>query len=141
MKREKDPEIERKKEYLRGYEKAIRKMKRCKVRIDAIRMNKMHPSLILDGLPHGSVQSDLSSYAAKLDEEEQKYLKAQNHGAELCAEIMDKIEQMAAENEKDVLVYRYIELMPWEDISEKMMISERQAYRIHSDALKNFKIL
>lgn len=43
MKRKKDPEIEKKKEYLKGYEKAIRQMKRCEARIDAIRMNKMRP--------------------------------------------------------------------------------------------------
>ena len=140
MKREKDPEIEKKKEYLRSYEKAIRKIKRCEARIDAIRMNKMHPSLILDGLPHGSMQSDLSSYVAKLDEEEQKYLKVKNQGAEQCAEIMGRIEQMDNENEKDVLVYRYIELMQWESIASEMGFSWQHTHKIHARALKNFKM-
>lgn len=140
MKREKDPEIGKKKEYLRGYEKATRHMKRCEARVDAIRMNKMHPSLILDGLPHGSAQSDLSSYVARLDDEEQKYLKAKNQGAELCAEIMDRIEQMADEDEKDVLVYRYIELMQWESIATEMGFSWQHTHKIHARALKNFKM-
>lgn len=94
---------------------------------------------ILDGLPHGSAQSDLSSYVAKLDDEEQKYLKAIKQSEKLCSEIEDRIEQMGNEDEKDVLVYMYIELMRWEDIREKMRISERQVYRIHSDALNKFK--
>lgn len=140
MKREKDPDIEKKKEYLKGYEKAIRQAQRCEARIDAIRMNKMHPGLILDGLPHGSVQSDLSSYVAKLDEEEQKYLKAINQGEKLCSEIESRIEQMINEDEKDVLVYRYIELMKWEDIAVKMGFSCRRVHYIHNAALHNFII-
>ncbi len=140
MEREKDLEIEKKKEYLRGYEKAIRRVKRCETRIDAIRMNKMHPSLILDGLPHGSVQSDLSSYAAKLDEEEQKYLKTIKQEEELRAEITDKIEKLEDEDEKDVLLYRYIALMKWEDVATKMGFSRQHTHKIHARALKNFKM-
>lgn len=130
----------RKKEYLEQYRKAVREMERRELRINEIRMNKMHPSLMLDGLPHGSVQADLSSYVAKLDDEEQKYLKAKNQGAELCAEIMDKIEKMEDENEKDVLTYRYIKLMKWEGIGDIMGYSLRWVHEIHGKALNHFQV-
>lgn len=51
----------KKKEYLEQYRKAVCKMERSELRINEIRMNKIHLSLVLDGLPHGSVRSDLSS--------------------------------------------------------------------------------
>lgn len=136
-------ENEKKKEYLRQYEKVVRQMERSELRINEIRMNKMHPSLVLDGLPHGSTQSDMSSYAVKIEEETQKYLRDRYRRVKLCAEIMDRIEQMDNEDEKDILTYRYINLMQWsgaQSISEKMGISVREVHRLHGKALSHFKI-
>lgn len=130
----------KKKEYLEQYRKAVRQMDRSELRINEIRMNKMHPSLVLDGLPHGSAQSDMSSYVVKLEEETQKYLRDRYRRVKLCAEIMNKIEQMDDEDEKDILTYRYIKLMKWEDISEKMGFSQQHMHKIHAKALKSFKV-
>lgn len=68
-------DIEKKKEYLKQYGKAVRQMTRSELIISEIRMNKMHPGLVLDSSHCGSAQSDLSAYAAKLEEETEKYLK------------------------------------------------------------------
>lgn len=133
-------ENEIKKEYLRNYEKAVRQMKRSKEIIREIRLDKMCPSVINDGMPHGSNQDDLSSYMALLDKEWKKYIKYRYERAKLCTEIKDKINHMENEDEKDVLMYRYIKLMKWEDIVVKMELNERQIYRIHAQALKNFKM-
>lgn len=133
----------KKKEYLEQYRKAIRQMERSELRISEIRMNKMLPSLVLDGLPHGSTQSDMSSYAVKLEEETQKYLRDRYRRVKLCAEIMNRIEQMDDEDEKDILTYRYIRLMQWsgtKSISEKMGISVREVHRLHGRALSHFEI-
>lgn len=133
----------KKKEYLEQYRKAIRQMERSELRINEIRMNKMLPSLVLDGLPHGSTQSDMSSYAVKLEEETQKYLRDRYRRVKLCAEIMNRIEQMDDEDEKDILTYRYIRLMQWsgtKSISEKMGISVREVHRLHGRALSHFEI-
>ena len=69
-------ENDEKKWYLRGYERAIREMKRSEERIREMRINRICPSVIADGMPHASGGSDLSGYAARLDEEERKYQKA-----------------------------------------------------------------
>lgn len=136
-------EIEQKKEYLRQYRDAVRQMERSELIINELRINKMHPGLVLDGSPRGSAQSDLSAYAVKLEEETEKYLKARYQRIRLCTEIRDRIEAMADEDEKDILTYRYIKLMRWEGkngICKKMGISERGAYRLHGQALQHFKI-
>jgi len=133
-------ESEIKKEYLKSYEKAIRQIKRSEEILREIRLDKMCPSVINDGMPHGSSQNDLSSYAALWDKEWRKYIKYRYQRAKLCTEIKDKINRMENEDEKDVLMYRYVKLMKWEDIAVKMGFSWKQVHRIHARALKNFKM-
>ena len=133
-------ENDKKKWYLRGYERAIRDMKRSEERIREMRINRICPSVIADGMPHASGGSDLSGYAARLDEEERKYQKARYLRIKRCQEISDKIERLVDEDEKDVLFFRYIKLMKWEDICVEMGFSWKQVHRIHSRALMNFKM-
>lgn len=136
-----DVENEKKKAYLRQYRDAVRQMKRAEERINEMRITKMYPSpLMPDGMPHAHEPSDLSGYAAMLDREERKYLKYRYQRIRLCKEITDKIERLESEDEKDVLTYRYIKFMKWEDICRKMGRSWQQVHRIHAKSLKNFKM-
>ncbi len=129
-----------KKEYLKGYEDAVRQMKRHEERIHEIRQNRVSPTIILDGMPHAHGHNDLSSYAAILEEEERRYIKARYKRVMKCKEIMNKIERLSNEDEKDVLMYRYIRLLKWEDICERMNLSWRRIHYIHNSALENFII-
>lgn len=131
-------ENDEKKWYLRGYERAIREMKRSEERIREMRINRICPSVIADGMPHASGGSDLSGYAARLDEEERKYQKARYLRIKRCKEISDKIERLVDEDEKDVLFFRYIKLMKWEDIAVQLGFSWQHTHKIHARALKNF---
>lgn len=115
-------------------------MKRSEEKITEMRLSKIMPSAGNDGMPHAHNNTDLSAYAALLDEEERRYMKARYHRIKLCQEITDKIERMDNEDEKDVLMYRYIRLMKWEDICVKMGLSWRRTHYIHNDALKHFII-
>lgn len=133
-------EIEKKKEYLREYEKAVRQMKRSEEKITEMRLSKIMPSAGNDGMPHAHNNTDLSGYAVLLDEEERRYMKARYRRIKICKEITDKIERMDNEDEKDVLVYRYIRLMKWEDICVKINHSWQHIHRIHKKALENFKM-
>ena len=67
-------ENEKKKWYLRGYERAVRQMQRSELRIHELRLNRICPAVIADGMPHASGGSDLSDFAAVLDREERKYM-------------------------------------------------------------------
>lgn len=132
--------IELKKEYLKGYERAVRQMKRSEEKITEIRLSKIMPSANNDGMPHAHSNSDLSGYAALLDEEERRYIKTRYYRIKLCEEITNKIERMNNEDEKDVLTYRYIRLMKWEDIAVRMGYSWQHIHKIHARALKNFQL-
>lgn len=133
-------ENDRKKAYLKRYHAAELAEKEIREEIDDLRMNKMFPALIQDGMPHGSSCGDLSAYVVQL-EELMDNLKAQmEQQIRLRKEITQKIEEMPDETEKTVLRLRYIRWMKWEQIAERMGYSSEHVQRIHKKALRNFKM-
>lgn len=134
-------ENERKKKYLRRYQEALKKQKAIEAEIEQLRMDRMFPpALQQDGMPRGTGGSDLSSYAAKLDELLNELEKQLEKKIVLRQEISRNIEKMDNETESLLLRYRYIHGMKWEEIAVKMECSWQHAYRIHSKALRNIKI-
>lgn len=140
VKKKEKTENEIKKEYLLGFQKISRQLARMENELAEIRLNKYCPSCISDGMPHASGCSDLSSYMAKVDELEKKILKKRYNRLQKQQEIRNRIDRMEDENEKDVLTYRYLRGMKWEDIAVKMGYSWRRIHYIHSKALENFRI-
>ena len=133
-------EIELKKEYLKSYQDYYRRSKILQVEIDELRHSKMFPSVIIDGMPRGNSVNDLSSYAAKLDDlihglEELKVKKIEKY-----KEITEKIESMESEMDKNLLTLRYLRDSRWEDICISLNYEWAQIHRLHTKALKNFKM-
>lgn len=132
-------ENELKKEYLRSYSPAVSAAQRLEEEIEQLRTDKMSPALVMDDMPHSHDQKDLSDYAAKLDELEQKLIKARYERIDLYAEIFSNVEKLENESEKTVLTYRYLRRYSWEKICVEMGYQWAQVHRIHARALKNFK--
>ena len=137
---QKKTENEIKKEYLQSYRYAVIAETQIKEEIDQLRMDKMFPGLVQDGMPHGSGGSDLSAYAAKLDELLIELKDQMDKRIQLRREIVKKIESMDSETEKAVLRYRYIHMLKWEEIAVKMEYSWQHVHRIHGKALSHFKM-
>lgn len=133
-------ENEKKKEYLKSYRDAVVAETQIKEEIDQLRLDKMFPSLVQDGMPHGSGSSDLSAYAAKLDELLSELEEQMNERIQLRREIVRKIECMDSETEKAVLRYRYIHMLKWEEIAVKMSYTWQHIHRIHGKALSHFEM-
>lgn len=140
VKKKEKTENEIKKEYLLGFQKISQQLARLENELAEIRLNKYCPSCISDGMPRASGCSDLSSYMAKVDELEKKILKKRYNRLQKQQEIRSRIERIEDENEKDVLTYRYLRGMKWEDIAVKMNIGYRHILRIHGKALEDFKM-
>lgn len=132
-------ENEKKKEYLRRYHAAELAEREIREEIDELRMNKMFPALIQDGMPHGSSCMDLSEYAAQLDELLTELKDQMEQRIRLRKEITQKIEEMPDETEKTVLRLRYIRWLQWEQIAERMGYSLRNITKIHGKALAHFE--
>ncbi len=62
------------------------------------------------------------------------------HKENLCIQIIEKIELMDCEDEKNVLLLKYINGYTFEEISDITNFSLRQVYYIYKKALKNFEI-
>jgi DNA-directed RNA polymerase specialized sigma subunit len=132
-------ENDRKKAYLKRYHAAELAEKEIREEIDDLRMNKMFPALIQDGMPHGSSCMDLSEYAAQLDELLTELKDKMEQRIRIRREITQRIEAMRDETEKTVLRLRYIRWMKWEQIAERMGYSLRNITKIHGKALAHFE--
>lgn len=123
-----------------SYQKEKRRVRRLEEQLEELRRNKMSPSVTNDGMPHGTDKKDLSDYAVKVDEIEQELVAARY--SRICAfqEVQKRIEAMEDEREKDLLTYRYLKGLKWEEICARMDYKWRQVHRIHAMAIKNLKM-
>ncbi len=133
-------ENEKKKAYLKSYQRAARREKDILEEIQRLRMNKMFPAVVNDGMPKGGHQSDLSEYAALLDEQIGILKKECLKKVRIYSGIEDKIRHMENEDEQRVLRLRYIRGMKWEEVALEMGYSWQHTHRIHAKALINFKM-
>lgn len=133
-------ENEKKKEYLKSYRRAVKREQDILEEIQRLRLDKMFPSVVNDGMPHGSSHSDLSDYMAIMDEQIELLKEERLEKVRCYQRIERQIRQMENEDEQEVLRLRYIKGLKWEEVAVKMDYSWRQIHRIHSSALISFKI-
>ena len=133
-------ENDKKKQFLWGYRRHVKRIKRIESEINEIRSMKMYPSVNNDGMPHGSGQGDLSGYAAELQQKESELYEEGVEQVQKYNRIAHRIQLLENEDERDVLFYRYIKGMGWWEIAQAMDYSERQIFRIHGKALKHLRI-
>lgn len=134
-------ENEQKKEFLMSYQLAKRDVTRLEEQLAELRIGKMSPGCeIGDGLPHAHNATDLSGYAAKVDELEREIVAARYR--RICAfeRVRNCIEALEDEREKLLLTYRYLRGLKWALICTKMELSWKQIHRIHARSLKNLKV-
>lgn len=130
----------KKKEYLKGFKRHTKRINRLDAEIEVLRSMKMFPSTNNDGMPHGSGKSDLSSYAASLLEKEDELHQKGVLQMMSYQNIMEHINKLEDEDERDILFYRYIKGLQWWQIANEMHFSESWIYELHGRALKNLQI-
>lgn len=133
-------ENEEKKEYLKSYQRSVKREQDILDEIQRLRLDKMFPSVINDGMPHGSSQRDLSDYIVTIDEMIEDLKQERLKKVKRQKEIEHRIRQIKDEDEQRVLRLRYIKGMKWEKVAVEMGYSWKQVHRIHSEALRNFKM-
>ena len=111
---------EQKKEYLKRYRIARRREQQILEEIQKLRMDKMFPSLAIDGMPKGSNQCDLSDYAAAIDHQLELLKKERLQRIRIYGEIEQQIRSMTDEEEREILRLRYIEGRKWEKVAAEM---------------------
>ena len=129
---------EEKKQYLRRYQAAKRRAKMIQEEIEELRSSKTSPVGLGDGMPHGSGTSDLSGYAARLDELMRELEEEREMQMVTYHEIWNQVKKIPNATEQEVLTRRYLIGQSWEKIAVEMHYSYRQIIRIHGAALQHF---
>ena len=133
-------ENEKKKEFLKRYQKAVRREQDILDEIQRLRADKMFPSVCNDGMPRGSSQTDLSDYIAEIDAAIEDLKEERLEKIKIYREIEMRIRCMKDEDEQEVLSMRYIKGMKWEDIAEKINYSYSGTLKLHGRALTDIEI-
>lgn len=133
-------ENEKKKEFLNSYLRAKQDVQRLEEQLKELRASKMSIVVANDGMPKGSGVSDLSEYAAKVDELEREIKAKRYERIQEFLKVQRAIEGMEDGQEKLLLTYRYLRGMKWEAITDEMNYSWQHIHRLHARALKNFKV-
>lgn len=136
-------EYEAKKEYLRGYLRACRRIDNLKEQLESLReVEQSAKSQQLSDMPRGggSGQQDLSVLMTRLEELRAKINDAMAESNKIKLEIEETLWTLKNTEEAKVLRLRYIYFMKWEEIAKNTGYSERQARRIHKRAINNLKM-
>ena len=132
---------EEKKQYLRRYQTAKRRVGLIQEEIEELRSSKTSPVGLGDGMPHGSGTSDLSGYAARLDELLRELEAEKEMQMVTYREIRQQIGMVPDPTEQEILSRRYLIGQSWEKIAVEMGYSYRNITRVHGYALKHFELL
>ena len=132
---------EEKKQYLRRYQAAKRSAKMIQEEIEELRSSKTSPVGLGDGMPHGSGTSDLSGYAARLDELLRELEAEKEMQMVTYREIRQQIGMVPDPTEQEILSRRYLLEQRWEKISVEMNYDYRYVLKLHGKALLHFEVV
>ena len=89
----------------------------------------------------GGSQSDLSDYIVKREKVRRKIHKARYKRIAVFQEIKNAIERLPTADQREVMSYRYLKIMNWEEICVKVGKSWKTVvFDLHGKALRNIKI-
>lgn len=125
------------KEYLRRYEYADKRMKRCEDEyeyvsemIDAVRLSTSG-----DGMPHGSgISRAAEDFIIRLADKQARLLAAQDAADMERTNIIATIQDIK-EPEQTILYERYVQLRTWDEIADRTGYTVRHVHNLHGNAL------
>lgn len=132
---------EEKKRYLCRYQQAKRRAALLMAQMEELRSSKTSPVGLGDGMPHGSGTSDLSGYAARLDELLRELEAEKEMQMVTYREIRQQISMVPDPTEQEILSRRYLLEQRWEKISVEMNYDYRYVLKLHGKALLHFEFV
>lgn len=134
------------KEYLRQYRTLCGQVERYKERIEQIEAS-LNKSLELDGMPHGtSTSNPTQDTAIRLAMIRSKLQTALIEAEFTRQTIAEEIEKVEVSTYRELLYSRYILLLNWEEVTDRVSIGRRERYDskhirgyMHGQALREFE--
>lgn len=128
------------KEYLQRYQTAYREARDTELRMAQLRLKYAAPAAIeYSDMPkaHNS-EHDLSDYIVKMDELTDHLISKYTRCMGIEADILNRLDMMEKQEEREVLRMRYIDGCRWDEIADKLHYTYRHVTRLHGTALLNF---
>lgn len=88
----------------------------------------------------GAGESDLSRYLEKEEELREELWKIMEETERIKKEKLRKIAQIESEDEKDVLIKKYIYFKPMKDIAVEMDKDRSTIWRLHKKAILDYQV-
>lgn len=126
---------ERAKKFLRSYRDAAVKLSNTVLAIEELRATQYGTSIKYSDMPKAHNITDLSNYAARLDELERKLESEQIIRLDQLERVRTAIESVDNAMMQRVLYLRYIQDLKWEDILPPMRISWATVHKYHAQGL------
>ena len=128
-----------KKKYLQAYMAIRRELEILEEEILHFRQAKAAPSQVIHAVPGNRSYEDYSLYASLLEQKIEKLQRQRLAQIERYQDILDCIECLSDETERDVLRLKYIHGYTLEKTAEYMHYSLRQINNIHRKALEHLR--
>lgn len=131
-----------KKEYLLQYGKACRRIKNLKEQlVSLLEVEQSAKIQQLSDMPKGSSRGkDLSDLMVRIEKLREKINNEIIRSVKIRTIIEEAIFEIEDADQMEVLRLRYIELLQFKEIIDRMKYSEAQVYKIHGNALTNIKL-
>ncbi len=129
------------KEYLQQYREAARIARRLKIEYEEEleRIDTIRSALGGDGLPRSrGVSKTVEDRAIRLADKALKWKEAELDAIKIRQEVFDVIRSVPGEA-GNVLYMRYVQLKSWDEISETVGYSKRQAHNLERQGLSLIK--
>lgn len=133
-------ENEMKKIFLKQYQECLKTERSIEDEIRELRASVMIPAQGMDGMPHGTGKTDLSSYAVQIEKLFAQLKSEMARRFEVRKEIVSAIEELPSEAERMVMRFRYINGWPWERVAVESNYDYRYTLKIHGKALLHLRI-
>lgn len=132
------------KEYLSQIQRLEYKISRMKLRAEEYqRLSESIPGQSYDGIRVDgtrNLDAPFVKWLMKKADLEQEIKVLEEKLANLKAEIVTCIESLDNEDYKNLLVMHYIKGMSWQEISDKMYVSQSTIFRWHRESLDLIKV-
>lgn len=129
-----------KKKFLGKYLECIQHEEIILQKIHEIRINQSCPSVINDGMPHGTDKSDLSDFAVQIDKQMGKLKIVREQGSSARRSILKKISEIGDRDEQILLRLRYIQGLSVNDAAVMLGVGRTKGYDIYNSAVRNLKL-
>lgn len=141
LNKEQREQNEKVKQWLWRYRDAKKDIQRLEEELqELIELQKSCGAIQYSDMPKESgSQSDLSDYIVKREQIWKKIQKARYKGIVIFNEIRNIINRLPNVDEREVMTYRYLRSMPWEQICNKIDKKWAQVHRYHARALEETK--